>query len=252
MTSKVGDLAEARVKRYLSERGYTVTYEPDLGIASRPDFLITAGAHTVVAEVKAFETYGILQNAVPGQVEARSLTEALKPVRRQISAAAGQLRDLKGRGWPLIAVLSNPGARPIPFTPYMVMSAMYGDLEMQAPMLQDGSLGDFRSIAGRNGKLTNDHPYLSAVVVVRREDHSARWAAEWIDAHHREFDTTEAETAALAEAHQDAPKGDDIFVEVYETVSETAVPLPRDIFNGPRDTRWVPSPDRTALVPLDN
>ena len=58
MTSKVGDLAEASVKRYLSERGYTVTYEPDLGIASRPDFLITAGAHTVVAEVKALRRTG--------------------------------------------------------------------------------------------------------------------------------------------------------------------------------------------------
>jgi len=108
--------------------------------------------------VKAFNTYGILKDLVPGQLRARSSKEALRPVRHQISAAADQLRDLQHRGLPLVVVLDNPAGRPIPIdSPHMVISAMYGDLEMQAPLLPDGSLGDFRGVAGRNGKLRNDH-----------------------------------------------------------------------------------------------
>ncbi len=49
-------------------------------------------------------------------------------------------------------MLDNPGGRPIPFdSPYMILSAMYGDLTLEAPVLADGVLGDFRNTAGRNG-----------------------------------------------------------------------------------------------------
>ena len=37
---------------------------------------------------------------------------------------------------------------------------------------------------------------------------------------------------------------------IFETLSPAAVPLPRDVFDGPRDRRWVPNADRTALIPL--
>ncbi|MFI9588098.1 nuclease-related domain-containing protein [Streptomyces sp. NPDC052236] len=246
---KPSDAAEARVARYLTERGYSFEVEPDLGIIKRPDFLITTD-RTVVVEVKAFETYGMFENPVLNQPMARSLTDALKPIRKQIEAAAKQLKPLQDRGWPLVVMLANPGRRPIPFTSSMIFSAMYGDLEMQAPMLSDGSLGEFRGAAGLNGKLRNHHAYISAVAVARRRDHSAQWAAEWCDAHEAEFgDDVTGLVAALAEAHQDAPEGDEVFLEVFETLSSTAVPLPRDIFNGPGDLHWVPNADRTALTP---
>ncbi|MBC2904812.1 hypothetical protein [Streptomyces cupreus] len=253
-TFDAGAAAEARVARYLNERGYTFAVEPDLGIDKRPDFLVTAAGHTVVAEVKAFETYGMFTDAVPNQLMARSLKEALRPIRRQIANAAGQLRGLQDRGWPLVVVLDNPAGRPIPIdSPHMVISAMYGDFRMEAPVLADGSLSDFQAVAGRNGKLTNDHPYISAVAVVRREDHAAAWAAQWFDTHQADFgDDVTALSASFAEASAtDAPLGDEVFLEIFETISPTAVPLPRDIFNGPRDLRWVPNAERTGLVPLN-
>lgn len=251
--SDPGAAAEARVARYLNERGYAFAIEPDLGIAKRPDFVVTAEGHTVVAEVKAFDTYGMFTDAVPNQLMARSLKEALRPIRRQISNAAVQLRELQGRGWPLVVFLDNPAGRPIPIdSPYMVVSAMYGDIQMEAAVSTDGSLGDLRAVAGRNGKLTNDHPYISAVAVVRREDHAAAWAAQWFDTHQAAFgDDVVALAAAFAEASAtDAPEGDEIFLEVFEAISPTAVPLPRNVFNGPRDLRWVPNSERTGLVPL--
>lgn len=249
---RIGDLAEARVARYLRERGYTFEVEPDFDTGRHPDYLITAGEHTLVAEVKAFETYGMFENAIPGQVMSRSLSEALAPIRKQIKKAAGQLKGLRDRGWPLVIVLDNPGGRPIPFdSPHMILSAMYGDLTLQAPALRDGALGDFRGVAGRNGSLRNDHPYVSAIAVVRREDHAAQWAGAWFNEHRAQFgDDVQALVAAFTEASQGAPEGDDLFLEVFETLSTEAVPLPRDVFNGPRDRRWIPSADRTALIPM--
>ncbi|WP_327378872.1 hypothetical protein OG393_33710 (plasmid) [Streptomyces sp. NBC_01216] len=249
---RIGDVAEARVARYLRERGYTFEVEPEFGIGRHPDYLITAGEHTLVAEVKAFETYGMFENAVPGQVMSRSLSEALAPIRKQIKKAAGQLKGLRDRGWPLVIVLDNPGGRPIPFdSPHMILSAMCGDLTVQAPVLPDGVLGDFRGVAGRNGSLRNDHPYVSAVAVVRREDHAAQWAGAWFEENRAQFgDDVLALVAAFTEASQDAPEGDELFLEVYETLSTEAVPLPRDVFNGPRDRRWIPNTDRSALIPM--
>ncbi|MFJ2937939.1 hypothetical protein ACIO8G_34890 [Streptomyces sp. NPDC087219] len=259
-TPRIGDVAEARVARYLRERGYTFEVEPEFGTGRHPDYLISAGKHSIVAEVKAFETYGMFANAVPGQVMTRSLSDALAPIRGKIKEAAGQLKGLQDRGWPLVVVLDNPAGRPIPLdSPYMILSAMYGDLTLNAPLEPEGVLGEFRAVAGRNGKLRNDHAYISAVAVVRREDHAALWAAQWFDEHREAFGPggaedgdqgTRAMVAAFAEASKDAPEGDDIFLEVFETLSDSAVPLPRDVFNGPRDRRWVPNPDRTALVPL--
>ncbi|MFI5748993.1 hypothetical protein ACIBBE_24375 [Streptomyces sp. NPDC051644] len=257
---RIGELAEARVAQYLRERGYTFEVEPEFGTGRHPDYLISAGEHTIVAEVKAFETYGMFQVPVAGQVMTRSLEDALSPIRKQIKKAAGQLRGLQDRRWPLVVVLDNPGGRPIPLdSPHMVLSAMYGDLTLQASFEPDGGLGEFQPVAGRNGSLRTDHPYISAVAVVRREDHAALWAAEWFDAHRDGFGPAGAEdggqgakamVAAFAEASKDAPEGHDIFLEVFETLSASAVPLPRDVFTGPRDRRWIPNAGRTALVPL--
>lgn len=244
-------MAEARVARYLRERGYAFEVEPEFGTGRHPDYLITAGEHTLVAEVKAFETYGMFEDAVPEQVMSRSLTEALVPIRKQIKKAAGQLKGLQDRGWPLVIMLDNPGGRPIPFdSPHLILSAMYGDLTLQAPVMADGVLGDFTGVAGRNGSLRNDHPYISAIAVVRREDHAAQWAGAWHDQNRAQFgNDDQALAAAFAKASHEAPEGDDLFLEVFETLSTEAVPLPRKVFNGPRDRRWIPNTDRTTLVP---
>lgn len=253
--SPIARAAEARFARYMDERGYSYEYEPDLGIPERPEYKVVASGLVLAAEVKAFETYGIFNDLAIGQVRTRSLAEALKPVRRQIKDAAGQLRSLRDRGWPLVVVLDNPAGRPIPLEPTMVIAAMYGDLSLQAPVEDDGTVGDFRSALGRNGKLTVDHAYISAVAVVRQRDHGAAWFAQWYDEHRDEYGRDAAGQRAMiaavteAAAH-DAPTGDDLYLEVFETVSDTAARLPRDVFNGPLDIRWVPTPGRDGLMPL--
>lgn len=48
----------------------------------------------------------------------------------------------------------------------------------------------------------------------------------------------------------DAPEGDDVFLHVIETTSELATPLPRDIFDGPLDTRFAPDASKTVITEL--
>ncbi|MFC1405783.1 MULTISPECIES: hypothetical protein [Streptacidiphilus] len=249
---ELADAAEARVQRYLEERGYAFEHEPDLGITKNPDFLVTAAEAKVVLEVKAFDTFGMFETLPVGaSVGSRSMEEALKPVRRQISKAAGQLKELADSGMPLVVVLDNPAGRPVPLNSYSVVAAMYGDPEVTGTLGPNGGIEDWRWSAGRNGKLTMDHSYVSAVAVLRREDHGSLWVAQWMDEHRAEYDRDSAEfMQALVEASKEAPVGDEVFFEVFETVSESAVPLPRDVFNGPRDLRWGPTPGRDGLTPV--
>lgn len=45
------------------------------------------------------------------------MTEVLAPPRDDIKKAAGQLKGLAGRGWPLVVVVSNPCGFVIPTDP---------------------------------------------------------------------------------------------------------------------------------------
>lgn len=243
-------LAEQLFERYLDERGYGCERHPDLGIVKRPDYLVDAENVRVVCEVKTFNNDGIFATT-GAKVGSRSMEQVLAPHRDDIKKAASQLKPLQGRGWPLVVVLSNPCGFPVPTEPSMVAAAMYGDPVMSAPMLDDGSLGRFAMEAGRNGRLRNNHPYISAVVVLHRESHSAEWARRWIADNRARFHEPVTLTAALLEAEgAEAPGGDDVFLDVFETLSESAVPLPRTVFRGPRDRRFVPDASRSAIVEL--
>lgn len=263
-SKKIANEAEAWFARCLTERGYAFEYEPDLQIDRRPDFLVHVDGVRIAAEVKAFDPhaeadelmkyYRAVQAGEAPPTRTRKLEDVLKPMRNQIHAAAKQLRGLRDRAMPLVVVLANPGSRLVPVTePAMVVSAMYGDLGLEAPLLPGGHVGEFRTVMQRNGKLTNDHPYISAVVVVRRELRAERWAHDWFSTHQGEFapDDLAGVLSALKAASVDAPDGDELFMDVYETVSTGAVPLPRHVFNGPGDRRWIPDKTQTALVQLE-
>lgn len=257
-----GHVAEEWFNQYLSERGYQWQEEPAMGTARNPDRLITTSGHLVVAEVKSFATDGLLKNAIfsdtgtegirVSQPMSRDSKDALAPIRKKIKEAAGQLKELGERGWPLIIVLANPLNKPIPLNEPNVVSAMYGDLTAQGTLGPDGKIAEWVWAAGRNGKLRNDHKHVSAVAILHHRHHAQDWADGWFDENRKRFGahgTAAMLKAFQADAHQ-APQGSYVWLTIFETLSETAAPLPRDIFNGPRDVRYVPDDDRTALVPL--
>jgi hypothetical protein len=254
MRPESGRPGELLFERYLAERGYPWEHHPKLdGVDTRPDYLARVDDHTIVCEVKSFDTAGAFATkaGIGVAVGGRSMKEALAPHRNDIRAAAKQLKPLRDRGWPLVVVLSNPRGCVVPTDPMSIIAAMYGDPELVAPWREDGSLGDFTAQAGRNGKLRNDHPYLSAVIMLHCQAHAADWSARWIAEHRPKYpDVRDLTAAFLKAAHTEAPEGEDVFVDVFETFSDSAVPLPRSVFDGPRDRRFAPNDTRTAIIQL--
>jgi hypothetical protein len=252
VTTTRTDPAEVRFENYLNAHDYLFEYEPDLHIDKQPDYMVQRGDDMVVCEVKGFQTLGIwgpmLQS--PGHMVTRSMKEVLAPVRSQISAAAVQLKPLAGSGIPLVVVLSNPEKAGVDLSPTMVIAAMYGDLGAQFSSRPDGTTSS-EWIADRNGKLTNDHGYVSAVVVARAGDRSA----EGVDAFIRGFleanpaAATEEVLAAVDEASDSfEPPEPYYYCDVFQTASTTCVPLPPSVFDGPNDHRWVAVDGQMVMV----
>lgn len=242
------DPGEALFKRYLHDSGYDIlAYEPDLGNSKRPDFLISAQGNEIVAEVESFNTPPL--PAAPPRSGFVSMVPQLRTVRRKITAGAEQLKGIEDR--PLMVVLANPRNSWVPLEGPMFIGAMYGD--MQASFTPDG---DLILNSGRNGRLhvtepdgsvRGNHPYLSAVAVLRFTYPPEAWAAaltqSQAEGHAEPLAVTRRAQQLVAQLGEQAAS--DISLDVYETTSESAIPLPRDIFNGPHDTRWgVASPGR--------
>lgn len=231
------DLGEHLFGTYLAARGYEVLgRHVDLGTAKRPDFLVRAGDREVVVEIKTFDPSPIPPASRHSGFGARNLT----PVRTHIGTGAKQLRAIPGR--PLVVVLTSPTDPFVPLSPMEVMQAMYGDLSVRF-----GATG-LEGYLGRNAKLHiaepdgtshGHHAHLSAVAVLRCAPAVERRAVVWLREHIHTYDNDlAAYTDALQHAERAGEPEEACYLDVFETVSETAVPLPRAIFNGPLDGRW--------------
>jgi hypothetical protein len=234
------DPGEALFERYLKINGYDVlAYEPDLGTEKRPDYLIRAAGHEVVVEVESFSTPPMPLTPRNGFV---NMTPRLKTVRNKITAGAEQLKGIEHR--PLVVVLANPRNSWVPLEGHVFIGALFGD--SQVSFAPDGELF-FHS--GRNGRLhvkepdgsvRGNHPYLSAVAVLRFVYRQDAWTLAMAQSQKAGHDNP---LAAVREAYhvlgqQGEAVAETVCLDVYESLSETAVPLPREVFAGPHDTRW--------------
>jgi hypothetical protein len=194
---------ELLFEEYLVSRGLDrPAHEPDLGVGKRPDYVIERAGQRCVCEVKAFSSDASSFPTTPGYVSFGD-DLLLKPIRSQIRQAATQLKPLADSGMPLVVVIANPYGARVLTEPRHVICAMYGDLAVGLPVNPAVGAADADAavyVADRNGKLTNDHPYISAVVVVREPNGR--------------------------NAHR---------VDVFLAASATAVVLPETFFDGPDD-----------------
>jgi hypothetical protein len=238
MASMTKDPGELMFERYLAKHGGEIlAYEPDLGTRKRADYLVRVAGQEVVVEVKSFDTQ--LPLPVPGS-GGFVPGPPFNAVRKKITVAAEQLKGITSR--PLVVILANPQHLPLPLSANQMIAAMYGDHEVT--FTDDG----LQWRAGRNGRLHVDepdgtvrgnHPYLSAVAVLRCTDAADALAVAWLQQDDGRYpNPLAAYTAALARAEQAGVHGDTVSLDVFETVSEAAVPLPRTVFTGPTDTRW--------------
>jgi hypothetical protein len=259
----LSEVAEGWFDQYLTEHCYAWTEEPDVGLNGKiknPDRLVTAHSLQAVCEVKSFNTPGMFASGEFHRTEdgngwagpkTRSMRDALKPLRSQIRQAAPQLKAAQHLGHPLMVVMANPMNCPVPSDDGSLMAAMYGDQEMHGLLDPDtGEITEWTMSLGRNGKLAGgDHPYISAVAWLHHQDRAAAWLGAWIDDNRAQYgDDVAAWLEAMHAIEHQAPTGSDAWLTIVETLSDTAVALPRDVFNGPRDVRYVPTEDRTALT----
>lgn len=240
---KSGDRGEVLFERYLVEHGYEFEYELYRGVRKRPDYLVQRSGMTVVCEVKSFPP-------LPDQQQSESPQESvLNSIRNKIREAAKQLKPLAGRGVPLLVVLAQAENSRVMLHAKLVLSAMYGNLTSPP----EGS-GGTECYFGRNGKLRNDHRYISAVVVAQRmtvyDDAlvGVYGGASLSGASAKAMDTLrQFEEDRLAGKLPAEENRELLHLDVYETDND-APRLPTEFFQGSRDTRWAPDPTRTRVI----
>jgi hypothetical protein len=222
--------ADEWFETYLLDHGYTPgEHEPDLtdqGVDSRPDFLPTnTDGERIVCEVKAFGPNRLTKLLRLGRAFTTGGDELWTPVRDQVRAAARTLKPVQSFGLPLVVVITNthPG--------------VFVDLSVETVT---------RTLLGRGGKLTRDHRYLSAIALLRREDY-AYVEQRQVTAHVRETTpgwdelSRQEQITRYLEAldGRTFSEGASNWLDVIETRSVTATPLPDDWFASPRDGRWL-------------
>jgi hypothetical protein len=178
--------AERWLERYLRDHGYEYEYEPDLGVSTRPDFLVERNGVEVVCEVKGFETPTPLERRLAGteQPVMVSADEEYGPMRGAVREAARQLKPLAGSDWPLVVVLANPMGFWVQLNIERLVEAMYGNPGYAGRFNPDqGQVEDFQFVYGRDGRFRNDHPYISAVAILHERalarEHYDEWRAKW-------------------------------------------------------------------------
>ena len=163
---------------YLVEHGYEPgEHEPDLaelGVSSRPDYLPTnSTGERVACEVKGFDVNNLTRrlDQQPSGVTAGP-REKYGPIRNQVKDAAHTLKPLAPQGAPPVVVLARavPGVV-VDLSVQNVANALFGDARyVQEIDRETGAVvGEGRHLLGRDGALTNDHQYVSAVAVLTRE-----------------------------------------------------------------------------------
>jgi hypothetical protein len=208
--------SEQRFERYLEAQGHAFEFEPDLGTHFKPDYKVLLASTDVVVEVKEFETNWLTERlSAIGAADAGRPTRA---VRKGVRRAIEQVGELAGRGLPLVIVVSNPHQADVDLDPERVWATLYYD---------DGPLQDNRA----------DH--VSAIAILHRRTAVQDWSEENV----RRLGPLEALRVALrADSEGTAPEGETLYVTVLPTLSETATPLPAELFAGEADTVWRPPP----------
>lgn len=237
-------LSEVRFESYLSEHGYVFEHEPDLGVPKRPDYLISeaaTGAHGVV-EIKEFTTTRITERLHKGGgTAALSPKEVYGAVRGAVDAAARQLRDLAKQERPLVIALANPHFADVHLDVEHVLEALYGNPAYSIPIDREtgAAAGEGEHFLSRDGVLTVNHQFISAVLIV----HERQLAQDWADAEIKKFDDAWdfLQHAVEARKRGEAPEGSRRFITVIHTIAAAqgkAVALPGEFFSGPDDRAW--------------
>jgi hypothetical protein len=257
--------ADERFEEYLSDHAVPYEYEPpwderlEVSAEVNPDFLIDPAGAQVVAEVKQFEATHITdRDARVGTLSDRDVYGHQRA--KMTEAAREQLRPFASAGVPLVVVLANPLGADVAMDFHHIAHAILGNPKFtisvgpDAPPDDPGEYiaedyGAFRSVTDTGP--VNHHPHVSAVVVVHERRHETDWIEQRLRQEPRVEDLSQTGEQMVrylkivedARKRGEVPEGTYRWVEVYDLSGNPTppgfkgVPLPRAVFNGPRD-QW--------------
>jgi hypothetical protein len=267
--------SEVWFERYAAEHGLEGgdEHQPDLGggtDAAQPDFRVRKGDSSAIVEVKEFETSVLdqrLKEAGPRNVVMLDAESELSTTRNKLEKAVKkQLRPYRHLGEPLIVCLANPNGIWVDLDSDDVLAAMNGDPAYVFSVNSETgeAVNDAHFQLTDNGSFVDSHRYVSAVMTLHRGSLAAEAVQRWHDENESRWAGIEdpdnrikARVAALdddALKQVEALEGDFYFVRVYESrwaALGEAVPVPRDLFNGPRDEFWAIDPETGTIAPID-
>lgn len=261
-------VGEEVVATYFAEHGVVFQFEPPwsevfgIEVVDNPDFLVDPGGVRAVAEVKQFETTRIRDRLAGGRVAILGEADVFGSIRRQITQPAReQLKAFAGLGVPLVVVLTNPLGADVQLDFFHVAHAILGNPTYTVPIGPEGAVGEGRMIAENYGafvstgpegaptKLVNHHPHVSAVVVIHERELAADWR-QGVFAQEPKLSPDAGRDARIARANRliealeragDPPEGAYRWASVYDLSGNPTppgfrgAPLPRSLFDGPRD-----------------
>lgn len=225
MATTANTASEACFEQYLRATGLSgwETHEPDLGVRKRPDYLVERSGERAVCEVKESADSIVHKDLMTKGDSVRDLKEVLRGLRGSIKTAAAQLKPLAGTGLSLVVVLANPHRLVLPFSVDEVGWAMYGGPRFRVPLSLTGAPGALEAwtrIHGRDGELSRNHPYVSAVALLRNAAEEPESTENW------------------------RPKGNYLCVDLLHTRSAMrgfAPPVSSALFDGAHDAHWAPT-----------
>lgn len=232
--------SEKWMAEYLESHGYVYEFEREFGDLTKPDYRIERDGISAICEVKEFKTSGLMKymDDAPGRFVIRDTKDILLPVRTQIKAAARQLKPYKEMKVPLVVILSNPLNAWVDLDDHSVISAMYGDPQI---VLSKNEVGEIISShqTGRNGKLTNHHKHISAIVVLKRQFIGKSVEDVLPLKPVNSGFSLQTEPKTLQAQPKDTYSTEYSYCcSVIENLSSECTPVPMSIFNGENDSRW--------------
>jgi hypothetical protein len=258
MKPRLPDLAEAQFEAYLEERGIAGgdDHHPDLGGKKRPDYRISRGSSAVIVEIKGFTT-SRMQDRLEGSTGTVILSDRdiYGTPRNKIRKAMRQLRPYAHRGEALVIALANPRRLRTPTEDAQeTIVTLHGNRAFVMPISREtgDANGEGQWVYDKDGVFGGGlHRYISGVITLHERTYAQDAVERW---HHenrhrwagigdrRELGVAYLQARDDALENAEATPGSYRFVRVFETLSaaeaKDAVPVPRDLFNGPRDEFW--------------
>lgn len=240
-------ISELLFEQYLADNGLRADHEPVVaGRTARLDYRLMHGDQPLWFEVKEFGE---------SDVGSGGAFDPYISIRNRIGKAAKQFTDYKGESCSIVFYNDRLNLASI-YAPEIVLGAMLGNVSVTVPVdfSAGRETGPPRTGFSEGGKMIEpnlkvpQNTTISAIIALERLGVGGREFQVMVAAKEaaEERRLSWAEFFELLQADREKNNRHVLRTMVYEN-PYAAVPLPRDLFNGPYDERWGPIENKPLI-----